>query len=457
MPKTSSSPRRGSTLASLVDKNRKLRFGRYFRDVALAALSASAIGGCSNPWPEANPAFAALECGALVQDLDTPESYGYVGAVVRTPPPPDVAPIDAEWSVEAVASVGERCAGASDLASCEAEVLGGARQRYLVTTEGDEVVRYETDSAVRELLGRIDTPGEAVLLAWFDNRQLVCDDSRRGAVREVEGGYEVVATSVEGGCGSVEVRRRHLLFVSTDGVIREIGAEILSEEDMRNCVIGRRPRGLQMFESVSAGTALGDHLAEMAYLESSAVSEFARLAEELRAYGAPASLVSGARRAMDDEVRHAHDVGALARRFGGAPITAIVDECPRRSLRELAIDNATEGCVRETFGALVGTYQALAAADPEVRALMQQIAQDETFHAELSWAIHRWLMAELPEPHRAEVRAAQRAAVEGLRGEIEQTRASASVDEVVGQPTRTQARGFLDHLTADLWADAASC
>lgn len=54
------------------------------------------------------------------------------------------------------------------------------------------------------------------------------------------------------------------------------------------------------------------------------------------------------------------------------------------NLEALALENAVEGCVRETFGALCGGYQAARAADPVVRRTLAQITRDETTHALVS-------------------------------------------------------------------------
>jgi hypothetical protein len=67
--------------------------------------------------------------------------------------------------------------------------------------------------------------------------------------------------------------------------------------------------------------------------------------------------------AMLDEVRHARDVQVLARDFGAETVWAQVKQTALRSLLEIALDNAREGCVRETFGALLATYQAASAED----------------------------------------------------------------------------------------------
>jgi hypothetical protein len=90
------------------------------------------------------------------------------------------------------------------------------------------------------------------------------------------------------------------------------------------------------------------------------------------------------------------------------------DQSQRLSLESLARDNAVEGCVRETWGALLALRQASRAADPCVRATMSRIARDEIRHAELAWDIERWLRPRLSVSQRQRVRAARIAAVREL-------------------------------------------
>jgi hypothetical protein len=82
-----------------------------------------------------------------------------------------------------------------------------------------------------------------------------------------------------------------------------------------------------------------------------------------------------------------------------------------RALEAIAIENAIEGCVRETFGALVAAWQAREARDPVVRAVMKRIARDETNHASLGWAIDTWARTRLDRAARRRVDAARAVAV----------------------------------------------
>ena len=165
-------------------------------------------------------------------------------------------------------------------------------------------------------------------------------------------------------------------------------------------------------------TRLGDVFAERAYLEEVSVHAFARLERELGAHGAPAALLRDARGARRDEVRHTAMTARLARRFGGRPRSPQPPEStPVRSLREIAVENAVEGCVRETYGAVVGLIEARRSTDAGVRRAMERIGADECRHAELAWAVACWILPRLNETDRQAVRQATRAAIEALAAE----------------------------------------
>jgi hypothetical protein len=87
-------------------------------------------------------------------------------------------------------------------------------------------------------------------------------------------------------------------------------------------------------------------------------------------------------------------------------------------LQALALDNASEGCLRETFGALIGHHQAAYAADPGVAAAMRMVAEDETWHAALAHQIDAWVMPLMAADARPRVEVARSAAMAALRGEL---------------------------------------
>src|SRR6185369_13189263 len=198
-------------------------------------------------------------------------------------------------------------------------------------------------------------------------------------------------------------------------------------------------------------SALGDYFAEIARLEAASVTAFRTLRDELREHGAPRRLVRAARRAARDEVRHTRTTGALARRWGGTPRTPSLSRVARRSLEAMAIENAVEGCVRETYGALVATRQAERAREPHVRAAMMRIARDETRHAALSWSVARWLESRLDQAAKRNVERAKLAAARELSSSIAHE-AEPAFAELAGLPARAECLALLAQLQRALWS-----
>ena len=215
--------------------------------------------------------------------------------------------------------------------------------------------------------------------------------------------------------------------------------------------VGRRPGGLARATFGNATTALGDFFARVAHLEAASIDAFVALGEELAARGAPRGLVKMAARCASDERRHARITSRLARRFGGDAPAPRVARARRRSVTAMAIENAVEGCVRETFGAMVATWQAAHAGDTEIAAAMKRIAIDETRHAAMAWAVAQWLEIQLDARGRARVATAKRAAVAELRREMANA-SDASLVRVAGLPSEAQARRLVDAIDAELWA-----
>jgi hypothetical protein len=193
-------------------------------------------------------------------------------------------------------------------------------------------------------------------------------------------------------------------------------------------------------------------LARTAYLEEASVQAFERLARELKARGAPRRLIAASRRAAQDEIRHARVTTQLAERAGASVPRVKVEPRKVRPLQEMAIENVAEGCVRETFGAAVAMIQAERAGDAQVRRAMKRIAQDETRHAELSWAVARWIEPRLDLDGRRRVREAQERAIATLMRDAAHE-PDASLTERLGVPSAAQARAVLAALQATLWSE----
>ncbi len=175
---------------------------------------------------------------------------------------------------------------------------------------------------------------------------------------------------------------------------------------------GRRPLGYEPPE-IAKRTPMGDAFAAMAHLEAASVRAFRDLARWLAAFGAPRHLVGAARRAADDERRHASAMARLARRFGGGAAPVRVRRARRPSLVALLEDDARQGCVAETFGALLATWQS-SSNDAEVASTMRDVAIDETRHAALAWKILAWGVPTLDAAGRVRVQDALEGAIHTL-------------------------------------------
>jgi hypothetical protein len=233
------------------------------------------------------------------------------------------------------------------------------------------------------------------------------------------------------------------------------GGLIPDAEAIIDCILcpgaGRRPRGLRAPRGASAHTtraarsatastaapsALGHYFATLAYLEAASVTAFDELGRCLDALGAPPALRREAARAASDERRHARVTRRLARRFGGAPERPRVSRSCTPTLEDLLVENVVEGCVGESYGALVAMWQAERAGDADVADAMRGIAADEARHAALAWSLLRWGAQRLAAPARQRLRRELGAALSRLHVTVEQSAQPATVVSVAGHPPR---------------------
>jgi hypothetical protein len=220
---------------------------------------------------------------------------------------------------------------------------------------------------------------------------------------------------------------------------------------------GRRPAGLAPLRHRETGLAA--YLTEGAHLEAAAIEAFHILARELAVHGAPPPLVLAAKQAARDEARHARVMFALARREGAATRRVATRGLGRvpyaRDLEAMAIENAVEGCVRESYGALLALRQAEQAEDPEIREAMIGIAEDEIAHAGLAWDVARWASERLAPLSAKRVARARAAALRDLERE-----AGAVVDpdtaRAAGLPEPAEARALVRGLGRALDAYSAA-
>ena len=347
---------------------------------------------------------------------------------------------------------GDACATASDAVSC-AEALdeawpteGGGDWLYcsqdgctyygLVTTQGDEVTLAQSIDEVVALFGGIDTEAKASALVSgpLDYSAPMC-----GSIKEVDGGFQMEAEVTTSECPITW--ELHRIEVSTDGELEVL--KVLHVDDSGACV-GRRPGGLLPAGPVRSD-AVGRHLAHMARLEGAAVVAFERMAQDLERLGAPRSLVERALAAAGDEIVHARLMAELARAHGVSCLPVEVEPQDELELFAFALENAVEGCVRETFGVVDAAFRATRAPTAELRALYARIAADEARHAELSWDVAAWVEPLLDEHERNALALARTAAHDELRGQLARERPS-QLARQLGAPRAEEAVAMAEHL-----------
>jgi hypothetical protein len=438
-------------------------------------VGASAIGGCGKTSPvdvvDAAPVDAALD-GDLGPFPDTvcdangkyvpldgitfaqPMEYFELRHEQPTNLWPDAGPTDGGLPVATVeAHLGTPCATASNPAQC-LTTLADLRtskgftgvdpyQRdptylYAVYTKGDAVVAVTDLTQLAALLAPIENAKDAALLTYAIRHVPTCP------VRRTAAGFEL-RTEFLWSCGTFW-SAPFVDEVTTDGAVRTIWRGMTG-------VCGRRTDGLVDGSARSQGP-LADYLAEMVRLEAGSILAFARLELELEHHGAPADLVRRAAAFVSDEASHAHMVSAQAARFGARVAAPPVLRCgDARTLIEIAIENAIEGCVRETFGALLATYQAAHARDPELAEMFRRIADDETRHAALAWDIAAWLDERLSNAERDAVRRALQRTVGDLHDELG---VAGPARERTGLPDVVEARRLWAGVTP-IWNAAPPC
>lgn len=383
-------------------------------------------------------------------------------------PDADGGGVDALLPTKAVSTHGTACATASDRDACldalaafriekggwslDQSDVGGFRRPttrlgFVVHTRGDEVGAAVDRAELADFLGTVDTLEEARLLMTTQSQDLVCTTTpfKSGWRQNSDGSWELLVTGSS--CGTPFQTR---MTVTANGLVMRGETRIQDT----GAVCGRRPEGLVTSAAPGAAISLGAWLAEAAHLEAASVVAFRRLERELLALGAPHALVVAARRSRTDEIRHAREMALLARRFGATPPQVEVEALAPRSPFAIALENAVEGCVRETYGALVAAYQARTASDPELRSVLDRIARDEARHAALAHDVAAWLEPRLDDEERAAIARARADAVADLRAAVLRPPA-ADVAALAGMPKPREARALLDAMEHAVLSSAA--
>lgn len=298
-------------------------------------------------------------------------------------------------------------------------------------------------------LGTIDSPVKAALRMRLDPMQTVARCSHFGAVgtkcaagstdagipvRAVDGGFEVGLFGPTDVCpgpqhGSAEAL--HFVRVAPDASVTfsSNALSVHAADAARPGVECRYPSRGRMFDGfvdLPPEASLRDYHLRAYRQEAAAALAFDHLACELEAHEAPADLIAAARRAAEDERRHArsfrHEAERLAstasrrevrderderdERAASAAASSRDEEvaavgAPDPAIRPLEVllrENAIEGCVHETYAAAVATYQAAHAPTARLRAVFEAIAEDECAHAALAHRIHAWGLTRVADP-----------------------------------------------------------
>lgn len=435
-----------TTLNDTIRANRFDVFRHTLCSIALASASASgmgiaAISGCVEneeqhgvPWI---PPCAAYDSIPDLTGLPLPDGVDGLGVYTEPGLP--------------VLSAGDFCQESTDCILLDVPL--DPESPYTIFVRRDAVLER---SSLDELLAeQVVTPQEAVLLVFTEEGEpIYCYDSEHfngqgrgpqtGRVVPVSGGFEVVLPVAE--CGELV---GSTYFVRRSGEVGRGRTRVVGPTDCP--VTGRLTAGVTAPVRPASGRDLGRYFAQAAALEAAAVDAFERMAAELDALGAPEGLVQWARASADDERRHTRDMGLLAESFSASPLVHAAQTFPLRGLFEVALENAVEGCVRETYGAVVGHHQAERAQNEVVRTAMLHVAEDETRHAALSWAVAEWALPQLSEPERMEIRRAQRAAIETLALSVSAPQGDMLVSQA-GLPTPETAVAMLRGLRQHVWA-----
>ncbi|MBX3230723.1 MAG: hypothetical protein KIT84_00790 [Labilithrix sp.] len=475
------------------------RLRRTFSDVLttiLATAACAACGGGGGDLPSSGGTSSGGSSGTSSGTSGTPGTTTYAsacttqktflegltttppidGAVVRTeaayPPLPAPAVDDGDdlWTSTQGDAAGSLCATASDKAACldkvaNYRVLPPTRAEcnaqygsvapydgrtctasYVLYTRGDEIGVARSQGEQRALAAPFDTLEEARWAATTAGYSIVCGQGSApkpvpdSEFRVAAGGGFDMKVREEKNCGKTTYDVT--IHVDANGNVTELSRTDLGEEP--SCMVaGRRPEGLCLDREPRGG--VGPHFAAMATLEAASVVAFRRLHRQLAARGAPGELLARVRRAARDEVRHARRAAALARKYGVTPRRPEILPASVPTLLEIALENAREGCVRETYGALVAHLQVERAADPDVRAAMAAIAGEETAHAALSWDVAAWIEPQLTAAERARVAAERQDAFTTLARELA-VAVEPSVRRAAGVPAPDEAARMLDGL-----------
>lgn len=150
--------------------------------------------------------------------------------------------------------------------------------------------------------------------------------------------------------------------------------------------------------------ALAARWRENGRTEHASVAAFARLTLDLMALGAPPELIHSANRDALDEIRHTERCFALAKSIDGRdigpgafPEAQDARTLPKNrtlALAQLAVDSLIDGALHEGLSARVLSRLQSRVEVPDIRAVVRELALDESRHAAHGWDAVEWCLAE---------------------------------------------------------------
>ena len=214
---------------------------------------------------------------------------------------------------------------------------------------------------------------------------------------------------------------------------------------------GRAAFGLQRVPECEP--EIGPLLLYQAQSEFNSIGAFIQLARTLSELMAPSSLVARAILAAHDEARHTGLVVDLAFALGADRFDATWTPVSVPSeIVSFTIHNFVEGCVRETFAAVVALRQSRYSSHPISSDVFSKIASDEMSHAVLSWDVAEYLNARLDDESFLALRAAAARAIESLFKEsCCFDRIQPVARSVLGLPSTSEAQAILRALDRCVW------
>jgi hypothetical protein len=343
-------------------------------------------------------------------------------------------------------------------------------------------LEYVLNAAFEKKLGKIDTPEKAALRLHFYERSTLAtcaqikalgvecaagSNDAGAAVRKVEGGFEVATYGYVSLCsppssggtdgikfwtvspeGALSHTSNALCDLATDVARESLGGKF-------DCKPGHLGRMFAGFEDLKAAECELEYYLCAQRQEAAAVVAFERLAVELAAHHAPAELIARVRKAVGEERRHTalfrREAGRLFAELGVSPefpAPNTPDTFAIRSLEEILRENISEGCVNETYSAVVATHQAERAPSEPLRKVFRAIAADERGHAALAHRIHAWGLSVVDEALAEDLQRQLR--IESAR--VHDTVLVTPLGRAMGEPDPSYALIAFDHVARALAA-----